>query len=78
MIEVTKYSSVQIGNCNGCNRHAISTGTEPHEVWQISLRSCAVRVCAKCRAELIKAIWPEGVASVKEINDMLGHEHWVK
>ena len=51
-VMVCKRDSKDAGNCNGCNKHS----SYSYSVWDISLRNITVRVCAKCREELINKL----------------------
>jgi hypothetical protein len=74
MIEITREPRNEAGSCNACH------GNLP-EVSVIHLRTLSFRLCDPCRAELIRELWPKGVAALdasraERTNIGLGKPFW--
>lgn len=52
-ITVTRKDALTAGSCMGCSVHMDSSGVIPHEVWEVHLPRSSIRLCARCRLELI-------------------------
>ena len=52
-VRVRETTASKAGGCNGCTAHS-----QDYRVWEISLRSVAVRVCSACRIELLRRLTP--------------------
>jgi len=58
IIIVTKEDSRDVGCCNACTSHTDveRVTVKPHKVFTIRLRGIVVRVCRKCRDELLRQL----------------------
>ncbi len=59
-LQVNTRQAQSAGGCMVCNRYNTETGCENHQVFEIHLGNCAVRVCDDCRLALIELLMLHG------------------
>lgn len=64
-IVVTQSTSGVDGGCNACTAHHSRNGVSEHVVWVVNARSISIRLCRKCRKDLMLIL--EYINATKEV-----------